>query len=187
MTREHMAPSRTTGAVAAAVAGAGYVVEGLLVLRHPQGDSHWTTSGYVVEATFVVALVATVVALPAVGGWLALGRAGGIGVRIAQVAYAAIGVASFASLLAGGSTLGPVFILGLLGSLVGLAVVAVTGVARGSHRWAAALPLAAMVVGIGLGDSGGSVLLGAVWLLLAQQLSSAGRSPRVAREVGAPA
>jgi hypothetical protein len=156
---------------ATAVATLGYLVEGLLVLRHPQGDDHWSAAGYVVEAAFTVSLVATALALPGLCQWFAAGPVARRGARIAQVGYLGLAVASAASLAAGRTTLGPVFLIGLLASLIGLLVLGVDAMRRSRHRWAGLLPFGGMVAAIGLGDVGGSVVLAAVWAVLAWQLT----------------
>ena len=115
--------------LAAAIAAAGYAVEGAIVLRAPQGDDNWSASGYICEIAFAVSLVATIVAIAAlVAG---RGRAARTGGMIAGAGMASMFVSSIASIAAGGSVLGPAFFLGLLTALAGLLVVGVAG-ARGS-------------------------------------------------------
>src|SRR6185437_17102913 len=65
--------------LAAAIAAAGYAVEGAIVLRAPQGDDNWSASGYICEIAFAVSLVATIVAIAAlVAGRGRAARTGGI-------------------------------------------------------------------------------------------------------------
>jgi len=49
----------------------------------------------------------------------------------------------------------------------GLIGLTVAGLRAGAFRWAARLPLIAMLVGIGAGDQGGSIVLGVAWLVIA--------------------
>lgn len=152
--------------VLAAVAGLGFALEGAIVVRAPQGDDHWSASGYVVEAAFVVALLAAipVLRLLAVPG----SRASRIGTDIATGGFAALLVSSAPSLALGRTVLGPAFLLGVLAALVGLVVASVPAVRRRS--WSAPAACAGLVFGIGLGESGGGILLGLVWLGLAAAL-----------------
>ena len=133
---------------------------------HPTGDAHWDGTSQALNAAYLLACLALVVALPGVGRWLGGGRGLRIGVVLAQVGYAAMAVESIASAVARGSVLGPVFAAGLLLSLVGLLVVAVAGLVLGVRRWAAPLPFVGMLVGIAGGDHGASIALGAVWAVL---------------------
>ena len=155
---------------AAAVAALGFIIEGAAVLGHKVPDSHWGVRGSIVDGAFAVAALAVVLALPALGHLLEVGRVGRVGVRVAQLGFVAMAVESFASLVHGGNTLGPVFAGGLLLVLAGLLALAVTGVAAGALRWAAPLPVLGMLVGIAGGDQGGSLALGVVWLVIAAVL-----------------
>lgn len=147
---------------AAAIAALGYVIEGAIVFHTPQGDSNWSTSGYVTEAAFSVALIATIVALgPLAAG---TGRLGRIALAVARTGLVSMSVSSVASLGAGESTLGPAFVLGLLAILAGFLGLAVAA-ARGGQLpwWCGPLPLTGFVLGIGLGDHGGGVIMGAAF------------------------
>lgn len=68
------------------------------------------------------------------------------------------------------------FVLGLGLSLVGLLVMGVGGLIDGALRWAAPLPLLGMLVGIGGGDHGGSIVLGLVWAVFAVLFAAGQRS-----------
>jgi hypothetical protein len=164
------AATSTAAPVAAFVAAAAFVVEGVIALVHATGDRHWDGLGQTLNAAYLIACVALVIALPAVASWLGAGRVGRVGVVAAQLGYAAMAAESVVSAVAGGNTLGGVFFIGLLLSLAGLLVLAVGGLLSGVRRWAAALPLVGMLVGIAGGDHGGSIVLGAVWALLGAAL-----------------
>ena len=162
--------------LAAAIAAAGYAVEGAIVLRAPQGDDHWSASGYICEIAFAVSLVATIVAITAlVAGRGRAARTGGI---IAGAGMASMFVSSIASIAAGGSVLGPAFFLGLLTALAGLLVVGVAG-ARGSSDpwWCSPLPVAGFVLGIGLGDHGGGLIMAAAFAAVAYALATRAPAP----------
>jgi hypothetical protein len=148
---------------AAALAAFGFVVEGVIAVTHATGDNQWDALSQALNIAFIVACVALVGALPAVGRLLAPTRFGRVGTVVAQVGYAAMAIESIASGVHGGNTLGIVFVLGLGLSLLGLLALAVAGLIDGALRWAAALPLLGMLVGIAGGDHGASIVLGAVW------------------------
>ena len=166
--------------LAAAIAAAGYVVEGAIVLRAPQGDHNWSASGYICEIAFAVSLVATIVAIAAlVAGRGRAARTGGI---IAGSGMASMFVSSIGSIAAGGTVLGPAFFLGLLTAVAGLVVVGVTG-ARGSSDpwWCSPLPVAGFVLGIGLGDHGGGLIMAAAFAGVAYALAN--RTPSAVARV----
>jgi hypothetical protein len=161
---------RRTASTAAFLAAAGFIVEGLISLVHHTGDDHWDGLSQTLNIAYLVSCVALVVALPAVGVWLAVGRVGRAGILAAQVGYAAMAVESVVSSAHDGNVLGGLFFGGLLLALVGLLVLAVAASARGHHRWAAALPFVGMLVGTAGGEHGGSIVLGAVWVALGTML-----------------
>jgi hypothetical protein len=162
--------TRRTAPIAAFVAAAGFVVEGLIALVHHTGDDHWDGLSQTLNIAYLVGCVALVVTLPALGGWLRTGRVGRGGILAAQVGYAAMAVESVASSAHDGNVLGGLFFGGLLLALVGLLVLAVAAGVRGHHRWAAALPFAGMLVGTAGGEHGGSIVLAAVWIALGAML-----------------
>jgi hypothetical protein len=153
--------SRLT-ALLAIVAGLGFAVEGAIVTRAPQGDSGWSASGYAVEAAFVLALIAAIPAMhllrPAgsrAAVWATHGARGG---------FAALLVSAVPSLVEGKDVLGPLFLLGVLLSLVSLLVLSVVSLRRrGTGWWVAPAAFAGLVVSMALGDQGGGVVLGVAW------------------------
>ena len=108
----------------AALAGVAFAVEGVIAAVHTTGDHHWDGLSQVLNAAFIVACLALVVALPAVGAMIASGRVARVGTVGAQIGYAAMAVESIVSGIHGGNTLGPVFVLGLGLSLLGLLTLA---------------------------------------------------------------
>ncbi|NYJ73633.1 hypothetical protein [Allobranchiibius huperziae] len=152
--------------VAAFVAAAGFMVEGVITLVHHTGEDHWDGPSQVLNAAYAVAVVALILALPALGRWLKVNRVGRVGIIAAQIGFAAMAIESVVSGLHDGNTLSGLFFGGLLLSLVGLLVLGVAALVGGHARWAALLPFLGMFVGVAGGEHGGSIVLGAVWVLL---------------------
>ncbi len=157
----------STSRTSAAVAAAAFVVAGASVVGHKIPDHHWGARGTVLDLAFAVGLIAVAIALPGLAARLQVNRLGTAGTRIAQVGQLAMAVESIASTIHGGNTLGPVFVLGLLASLVGMALLAVDGFRAGAARPLAPIPLLALLVGIAGGDQGGAIVLGIAWAGLA--------------------
>lgn len=161
--RTHIAP------LLAIVGGLAYAVEGAIVARAPQSDSHWHAAGYTVEAAFVVALLATIPLVPLVAANPS--RIARLATRISQIGFAAMLISAVASLAVGGTTLGPAFLLGVLSAIVGLTTLAVSAIVkRPTHWWRAPAALAGLVLSMGLGDHGGGLLFGLVWIGIALAL-----------------
>jgi hypothetical protein len=157
--------------ISAFVAAAGFVTEGVISLVHHTGDHHWDGLSQALNAAYALASVALILALPAVGRWLHVNRVGRAGVVTAQVGYAAMAVESIASGFNDGDTLGGLFFGGLVLSLVGLLMLGIAALISGYARWAALLPFVGMFVAIAGGEHGGSIVLGAVWVLLGVVIS----------------
>lgn len=166
----------TTRTSAAAVAAAAFVLSGATVVGHNVPDQHWGTRGTVLDIAFALGALAVGVALPGVAALLGAGRAGLVGTRVAQVGHVAIAVECVASTIHGGNTLGPVFMLGLLAALLGLAILAIDGLRAGAQRALAPLPILALLVGIAAGNAGGAIALGIAWAALAVALARTSRS-----------
>ena len=150
--------------IAAAVTCAAAVVLGVVTVSGPTvPDEHWGTRGDVVNGLGLITFLGMAVACRLLVALLRPGRVGLGGVYSAQAGLVLMTVESLASELHGGDTLGPVFMLGLLLTLGGLLVLGIDGLRRPGARWLALLPLVAMLVGIGAGDRGGFLLLGAAW------------------------
>jgi hypothetical protein len=154
----------TTTRVAAFVSGAAAIALGALTIIGPSfPDEHWGTRGSIVNALGIVVFLAMAVASERLVMLLRLGRIGIVGIRVAQTGLALMTIESVASQVHGGNTWGPVFMLGILLSLVGFLVQGIDGLRRPGARWLAMLPLVAMLVGIATGDQGGFLLLGVAW------------------------
>jgi hypothetical protein len=160
--------SRISAAVVAALA---FAVAGTTVVGHKIPDQHWGTRGAVLDVAFAIGLLAAALALPALADRLGLRRVGMIGTRLAQAGQVAMAIESIASTIHGGNTLGPVFALGLVGSLVGLLLLAIGGFRAGVTRSLAAVPFVGLLIGIAAGDQGGAIVLGVAWAVVAVSLS----------------
>lgn len=156
---------------AAGLAAVGFIVAGATVVGHKIPDQHWGTRGGILDVAFAIGAVAVAMALPAMAARLGVRRLGRIGTRAAQVGHVAIAVEWVASTIHGGNTLGPVFMLGLLVSLVGLALVGIDALRAGVARTLALLPFLALLVGIAGGNQGGAIVLGIVWGFLTAALA----------------
>jgi hypothetical protein len=159
-----------TAPITGSVAGAGFIVAGVISLVHHTGDNHWDGLSQVLNVSFLVACLALVATLPAVGAWLGGGRVARAGILAAQVGYAAMAVESIVSTVHDGNTLGGLFFGGLLLVLAGLLVLGIGAVVTGRRRWAAPLPFVGMLVGVAGGDHGGLIVLGVVWIILVAAL-----------------
>ena len=174
----------TTTRIAALITGLACLALGAVTLAGPPvRDQNWGTRGAIVNGLGLVAFAAMALALELLRAPLRLARLGGAGTRAAQAGLVLMCLESIASQVHGGNTLGAVFMTGLLAALVGLALICADGLRR--RRWLAPLLLLALLIGIGAGDHGGFLLLGAVWLTLATtsdgQTSSAISSVNAAR------
>ncbi|WP_375504628.1 hypothetical protein [uncultured Jatrophihabitans sp.] len=155
-----------TASAAAFIAAAGFITEGVISLVHHTGDHHWDGPSQALNAAYALAAIALILALPAVGQWLQVNRVGRTGIIAAQLGYAAMAIESIASGFHDGNTLGALFFGGLVLALLGLLVLGIAALIGGRARWAALLPFLGMFVAIAGGDHGGSIALGAVWVLL---------------------
>lgn len=157
----------TAPRIAAIVAGVAYLALGAVSLTGSVPEQNWGTRGAIVNLLGLIGFGATVVAAERLRTPLSLSRVGVGGVRAAQLGLAAMTIESVASQLHGGNTLGPVFFIGLLLTLVGFLVAGVDGLRRPGARWVALLPFLGLLVGVGAGEHGGFLVLGTVWLVLA--------------------
>jgi hypothetical protein len=168
----------TTSRAGAAVAATAFVVAGATVVGHKVPDHNWGTRGAVLDIAFAIGLIAVAIALPGLAARLQVNRLGTIGTRVAQLGQLAMAIESIASTIHGGNTLGPIFMLGLLASLVGMALLAIDGFRAGVARALAPIPLLALLVGIAGGDHGGAIMLGIAWAGLAMLTSRDGSRSR---------
>jgi len=156
MKHRRLAPTLT------ALAAAGYAIEGAIVIRAPQPDSGWHSSGYAVEAAFVVALLASI---PLIGLLRhSASRLSAVAAWSTRAGFGAMLVSAIPSLVSGRNELGPLFLLGVLASVVGLVVLSVGAVRiRQRFWWTTPTIAAGLVLSIALGDHGGGILFAIAW------------------------
>lgn len=147
----------------AALAGVLFVAEAIVEVAHHQADHFHTAGDYAVEVAFAIALAT------AAAAFAALRHAGGrmrVGATIGAAGQGALALCSVATIVHGADALGPLFVLGLLASLVGPVVIATTG-PRGRAVGAA---LAVGLVASSAIPHGGAAVLGLAWLVAASLL-----------------
>ena len=170
---------RRLASLLAASAGLAYATVGALVARAPQPEHHWHAPAYAVEAFFALALALTIPLVP----FLQVGssRVERLAVRVSQAGFTSMLVSAIASVAVGGDTLGPAFFLGLLAALAGLLALVIQALrARRQHWWASPVAFAGLILGIGLGDHGGTLLLGLAWIAVSIALQHHPRNGRLA-------
>jgi len=170
-TRRHVA--------AALIAAVGYLVVAGITLVKPQPSDHWNAAGRALEAAFIVGLLGSAAATGGLRARLARRSLGERSARVAQLGFLGMTIASVASLVKGGDTLGPVFLLSVLATLVGLLLLGVAALRDGvAARWIPVVPFATMLIGMALADHGGCAVIAAGWIAMAPVLN--GRPTRVA-------
>jgi hypothetical protein len=176
--------TRTASLAAASVAAVGFVVAGSSVIGHKIPDQNWGIRGTILDIAFAVGALGVAAALPALAALLDVGRVGRAAMRLAQAGHLAIAVECLVSTARGGNTLGVLFVVGLLASLVGLAALAVSGVRASAARLLAPLPILGLLVGIAGGDRGGAIVIGVVWGVLAAAITRTGPQEEAAQGIG---
>jgi hypothetical protein len=167
-----------TARAAAVVTGLAGAALGLATVTGPTvPDEHWGTRGSVVNALGLVVFLSMACAAEVLAPLLRSSRGGRVGLRVAQAGLLLMTLESAASQIHGGNILGPVFMLGLAGSIAGFLVLGVDGLRRSGARWLALLPLASVLVGIGAGDHGGFIVLGVAWWALGLSAPADVRGP----------
>lgn len=171
--------STRNGALAAILAGLAYLIESIMGVVKPQPDVFSSTSDYVLEAVFVLALVATVFALLGLHAFASgrYGKAGTLGCWATAIGTGLTALSAIATLLAGKNSLGLAFLAGVLLTLIGYIVLGISTVrSKVFSVWHG------LALGIGfplsllLSGFGGGILFGLAWLmvgyfLLVQSLS----------------
>jgi hypothetical protein len=174
------------GALGALLAGIAWIASGLFSLVTGQGAAELqspyaelgTFSYYLLEILFSIALAGM---LAGIVGFRArqapnYGRLGTAGFFAAFVGVFFMFASTVATILVGSEVLDWLFVLGLVGTLVGFALLgAATLRARVLPRWCGILLLVAVLgipVYFALGSYGGAILYGLVWLALGYGLWS---------------
>lgn len=165
-------PTRRT-AFLSIVAGFGYIIQAAMGLIKPQTDVFSGLSDYVLEAIFVIALIATIFALLGYH-WYAqnrYGRAGSIGLWLTVIGTGLITISALATLFAGQNSLGPAFLGGVLLALIGYVVLGITTLrAKVLPLWCGAALIFGFPLSIFLSAVGGAILFGLAWLTIGYYL-----------------
>ena len=163
------------GGLAAMLAGVVWVVSGIFAILYQGVHAPGTFPYYLVEGTFAVAVLFTVVGMVGLhalqkGSYGRIGRAGFYTVVLASSGQ----VLGTVVLLAGSAALAwLVFPVGVLAVLVGFVLYgAATLQARVLPRWCGVGLIVGLPVAIALGLYGGNILFGLLWLALGYVLWS---------------
>ncbi len=164
-----------SGRLLRAVTAAGalaFVSEGALELAHHQHDHFSGAADYLIEAAFALGLLLTLAGLFALHlrQERDLGALGTWSFRVAVCGQGALGIVALATLVRGQDALGPLFPLAVLAWVLGTIGYAVA--TRGAGvlpRWLAFALAGGTVVGILL-NPGGTIVLGALWAIVAVEV-----------------
>jgi hypothetical protein len=109
------------GGIAGIVAGLGYIVQAIMGWIRPQTEIFSSTSDYILEVVFIVALLATIVALIGLHAFSRnrYGKAGMAGFWLTVIGTGLMAVSAVATLFAGQNSLGLFFICGMVLAMVG--------------------------------------------------------------------
>jgi len=161
--------STRNGGLAAMVAGAAYLIESIIGVIKPQTEVFSGTSDYILEAVFIVGLIATLFALVGLHSF-AQGRyakAGTAGFWLTTVGTGLIALSAGVTLLAGRNSLGIAFLAGVLFALIGYVVLGVTTLRSKILPVTGGLALIfGFPLSVFLSTLGGGILLGLGWLLV---------------------
>jgi hypothetical protein len=168
---------RRNAAIAPLLAGTLYIIQAIMGQLWPQAEVYVTRSDYLIEIAFVVALGLTFGGLAALRFTHACqpSRMGTIGFRMATIGTTGMLVSAGTSLVMGQNALGLIFVLGLLGALIGQVIFGINLV-RLSHLpwWAGAALIVGLPVSVVLASYGGGAMLGLSWLVLSYHLHTPG-------------
>lgn len=160
--------------LAALAAGSFYIAQALLGLWRPQQEIFQSLSDYWIECFFVAALLSTLGGLRTIRcrhlGKLSMLFTAGLAVAAAGIS--GILVSAVVTLLHGQNSLGLLFMVGLLATLIGNALLGIAIVrANVLPTWLGLLLIIGWPLSIALADFGGGMIVGLVWLAIAGQLS----------------
>jgi hypothetical protein len=167
-------------ALGAFLAGVAWIVSGLISLAIPgQGTEEiGSSSYYLLETMFCIASVGMLGGLVGLHArqWPTYGALGAAGFYAAFIGTALILVSTMATILVGREVLDWLFILGFSGTSVGLILLGVATLrGRVLPRWSGVLLIVAVFgipVYFALGNYGGAMLYGLLWLALGYALWS---------------
>ncbi|MBL8062077.1 MAG: hypothetical protein JNK32_03590 [Anaerolineales bacterium] len=155
------------GGIAGIVAGLGYIVQAIMGLIKPQTEVFSGTSDYILEVVFIVALAATIAALMGLHTFAQsrYGKAGMVGFWLAIIGTGLITISAMATLFAGQNSLGPVFLGGMLLSLIGYIVLGITTLrSKSLPLWGGLALIFGFPLSVFLSAFGGGILFGLAWL-----------------------
>lgn len=169
----------------ALVAAGAYAVTGALELSHDQPTVFSDPVDYVIEAAFVVALLASVSVLV----WLCRAglstRPATVGWAVAAAGHIALATAALATALAGRETLDPLFPLGFLAIVAGYLALAASDVRNHLVPSRSGIVLILGFVATAIVDNlvtgGGTLVLAATWAALARLMPVSRTSTRPSR------
>ena len=171
--------------IAAVIAAAGYLTVAVITLIKPQPDGHWGAAGQALEAAFVVGLIGSAVAMTGLRAHISSRSLGVRAAQLARLGFLGMAVAAVASLTQSRDTLGPVFLLSVLATVVGLLLLGVAGLRESAvPRWVPVVPFATMLVGMAFADQGGCAVIAAGWATMAVVMNSAAFRVRSAPAIG---
>jgi len=159
--------STRNGGIAGIVAGLGYLVQAIMGLIRPQTEVFSSTSDYVLEVVFIIALIATIFGLTGLHSFMQsrYGNAGTVGFWLAQVGTALIMVSALVTFLAGQNSLGPVFLGGMLLALLGYIILGIAALRTKAFPLFVGLALIfGFPLSLFLNTLGGGILFGLTWL-----------------------
>src|ERR1051325_3445340 len=162
-----MKMSTRTGALSGMIAGLAYLIETIIGLVKPQSEVFGGTSDYVLEAVFVVALLATIFALVGLNS-LAQNHNSKIwttGFWLTVIGTGLTATSAIVTLFAGKNSLGLAFLGGVLFSLIGYIVLGISTLrAKILPAWGGLALIFGFPLSVFLSNFGGGILFGLAWL-----------------------
>ena len=162
-----MKVSTQTGGIAGIVAGLGYFVQAVMGLIRPQTEVFSGTADYVLEAIFIIALMATIIGLLGLHSFAQTryDRAGTIGFWLAVIGTGLMTISAIVTLIAGQNSLGFAFLGGVLLALIGYVVLGIMTLReKVLPNWAGVLLILGFPLSVFLSAFGGGILFGLAWL-----------------------
>jgi hypothetical protein len=159
--------SARNGGIAGILAGVGYLVQAIMGLIRPQTEVFSSTSDYVLEGVFIIALIATLFGLMGLHALMQsrYGTTGTVGFWLAQVGTALMLVSALVTFFAGQNSLGPIFLGGMLLALLGYIILGIAILRVKAWPLFAGLALIfGFPLSVFLNTLGGGILFGLTWL-----------------------
>ena len=180
--------STRNGARLGMLAGLGYLIQAVMGLIKPQTEVFSGTSDYILEAVFIIALMATIFALLGLNS-AAQGHHSNVwtvGLWLAVIGTGLTALSAIATLFAGQNSLGLAFLGGVLLSLIGYILLGIAALRpKILPLWGGLALIFGFPLSVFLSSFGGGILFGLAWLsvgyLLWKQNSAASYPNQVAR------